>query len=703
MTNVLDSLLARIVDMDLRKAISDEVARLKDSKDFGLVFERHLPESVRLPGCAISRGSLAQEKKATSGPTWLVTDISSEGVASLLDREKGTLHQLPVSDLVCLKGFGEAIYPGFKTLGGVYKGEKKSPNLLINGENFYVLQSLLYAFEEKVDAIYIDPPYNTGARDWKYDNNYVDDADVYRHSKWLAFMERRLKLAKRLLNPSNSVLIVTIDEKEYLRLGLLLQQVFPGARVQMVTAMTNKKGSTRSGSFSRRDEYIFYVFQGEARVTPTNDSMLGESSEGSSTKAIWNSLLRRGSAGSSRRESPKLFFPIWVDEGQGRIVEIGEAIPLHVDRSEVRHQNPALSAAWPIRSDGSEGRWQVSPDKLRSMLHEGTLRLGRKNESQGSWAVNYLKRAQLQDLEKGILVRKGTDNQGAGVFEYGESMVTKSEPGTLWVRDSHDASIYGSTLLLSLIPGRKFPFPKSLYAVEDSLRFVLADNPNALVVDFFAGSGTTGHALMRLNREDGGNRRFILVTNNEVSDSEATQMRKEGLRPGDAEWEDIGIFRHVTRPRLEAAISGTTPDGVPLEGEYKFSLKYPMSEGFEENVEFLELQYLDSNVVSRGKAFEMIAPLLWMKAGAGSVMLTEEAHDFSILPGCNYAILFDLGAWRQFVNELRERSEVKHVFVVTDSRASYQQVIQELGSEITSTMLYEDYLRNFEISIGEQG
>ncbi len=701
MANALDALLSRISDTDLRAAIQHEVARLKDSKDFGLVFERHLPESVRLADYPIRRGSQVQERTSTSGPTWFVDKIT-DGSASLVDKETGEPHTLPLSELVALKGFGEVIYPGFKRLGSVSKGGGKSSNLLINGENYYVLQSLLYAFEEKVDAIYIDPPYNTGARDWKYDNNYVDDSDVYRHSKWLAFMERRLLLAKRLLNPAKSVLIVTIDEKEYLRLGLLLQQVFPGARVQMVTVMTNKKGSTRTGSFSRRDEYVFYVFQGSAKVTQTNDSMLGEVIEGGQTKAIWNSLLRRGSAGSSRKESPKLFFPLWVDEGKGRIIEIGEAIPLGVDRATVSHANSKLKAAWPIRSDGGEGRWQVSPDKLRAMLQEGTLKLGRKNESQGSWAVNYLKRAQLEDLQKGVLVRTGVDEQGAGVFVYVENASTKAEPGTIWVRDSHDASIYGSTLLRSMIPGRTFPFPKSLYAVEDSLRFVLADNPDALVIDFFAGSGTTGHALMRLNKEDGGNRRFVLITNNEVSDTEASQMRKSGLAPGDDDWESLGIYQHVTRPRIEAAVSGQTPDGKTLEGDYKFSNEFPMAEGFEENVEFLELQYLDPNNVSRGKVFEKIAPLIWMKAGAGKVMLIEEHPDFSIDVNSNYAILFNLEKWQDFVTAVRGNQAVKHVFVITDSRASYQQVIQELGSDLNTTMLYEDYLRNFEISIGGQ-
>ena len=115
----------------------------------------------------------------------------------------------------------------------------------------------------QVDCIYIDPPYNTGASDWKYNNDYVDADDAYRHSKWLAFMERRLKLAKELLNPEDSVLIVTIDEKEYLRLGLLLEQTFPEATIQMVTSSSTRR-ARRGKEFSRVDEYLFFVMLGDA-------------------------------------------------------------------------------------------------------------------------------------------------------------------------------------------------------------------------------------------------------------------------------------------------------------------------------------------------------------------------------------------------------------------------------------------------------
>ena len=158
----------------------------------------------------------------------------------------------PLADLVVVAEFRDPIYPGLVSTGTVERGGDKPYHSVINAENFHALQTLLFTHRGKVDAIYIDPPYNTGARDWKYNNDYVESDDQYRHSKWLAFMERRLLLAKELLNPDDSVLIVTIDEKEYLRLGLLLEQMFPEATIQMVTTSINPSGR-RSGRTSSRE------------------------------------------------------------------------------------------------------------------------------------------------------------------------------------------------------------------------------------------------------------------------------------------------------------------------------------------------------------------------------------------------------------------------------------------------------------------
>ena len=132
-----------------------------------------------------------------------------------------------------------------------------------------------------------------------------------------------------------------------------------------------------------------------------------------------------------------------------------------------------------------------------------------------------------------------------------------------------------------------------------------------MVLDFFGGSGTTTHAVSRLNHQDGGRRQTILVTNNEVSAREAELLGRQGFQPGDYEWEELGIFEHITRPRIEAAITGHTADGEPVRGKYNFVDEFPMSEGLNENVEFLELTYLNADDVELDKSFNGIAPLLW--------------------------------------------------------------------------------------------
>src|SRR5205823_3307522 len=145
-----------------------------------------------------------------------------------------------------LAEFGDPVYPGLRHLESLPRGGDRPSHVVIQGENHHVLEALQFTHAAAVDCIYLDPPYNSGARDWKYNNDYVDGDDDYRHSKWLAFMDRRLRLSKELLNPDDSVLIVTIDEKEYLRLGLLLEQIFPTATIQMVSSVIKPGGTSRT-------------------------------------------------------------------------------------------------------------------------------------------------------------------------------------------------------------------------------------------------------------------------------------------------------------------------------------------------------------------------------------------------------------------------------------------------------------------------
>ena len=190
-------------------------------------------------------------------------------------------------------------------------------------------------------------------------------------------------------------------------------------------------------------------------------------------------------------------------------------------------------------------------------------------------------------------------------------------PTTHWIKPSHDAQRGGTETLKALMPDRRFPFPKSLYAVEDALRFFLKDKTGMrLSLTSLAGSGTTAHAVMRLNRQDGGRRQCILVTNNEVAANEQAALRKQNLRPGDPDWEQWGICDYITKPRIAAAITGQTPDGEPIKGDYKFTDEFPMAEGFEENAEFFTLTYETPVAISHNLAFARIAPLLWMRAGS---------------------------------------------------------------------------------------
>ncbi len=326
-TNVLDGLLARVRDVDLREALAAEVALLRETKDFGLVFERHFPENVRLLSHPVRRGVRVQLRDTTkSEQTWLVGKVKG-GEALLIDAD-GAEHRRTVVDLVVVREFGEPVFPGIKKLGSVKNGGDQRPHLVVKGENHHVLQTLLYVLEGQVDCIYIDPPYNSGARDWKYNNDYVDDTDAYRHSKWLAFIERRLLLAKRLLNPDDSVLIVTIDEKEYLRLGLLLEQMFVGCNIQMVSTLINPASVARAGSFGRSDEYIFFVSLGAATPQRVRLGREWVSAKGRThTGNLRWDLLRRSGEGSARKDSPGCFYPIYINTKGPTIEKIGDAVP----------------------------------------------------------------------------------------------------------------------------------------------------------------------------------------------------------------------------------------------------------------------------------------------------------------------------------------------------------------------------------------
>lgn len=706
---LLQDLIQQIDDTALRERILQETNKLAKQKKFGLVFEEHLPECTPLYDVPVRVGSKVALKTGSVSDFYTVIQIDDDDI--LCDRrETHEYVKLKLNELVVIAEFGEAIYPTLKQLDFV----ENAPNsdlwhTLIEADNYHALQLLEYLYAGKVDCIYIDPPYNTGSKDWKYNNDYVDGSDAYRHSKWLSMMEKRLKIAKKLLNPRSSVLIVTIDEKEYLHLGCLLEEIFPEARMQMITSRINKKASTRVGQFARCDEYVFVVQFGNMNIQKTKYSMLdvtdnsNPDAKETKTDTIWNSMLRRGSEGSSRRESPNLFYPVWINEKTKRIEVVGEPLPLDVNRHDVENCPPkhGLRAVWPIRTDNSEGRWQLGFDTLRNYLEQGIAKLGAYNKKRDQWAVVFLKKKQREQLQDGVLISKGKCADGSLMLEWNENEELDREPKTMWVRDWHDASTYGTNLLSKFLPKRNFPFPKSLYAVADTLRFYIGNRPDALIIDFFSGSGTTLHAVNLLNVEDGGQRRCIMVTNNEVSVDEAAALNIQGYKPGLPEWDELGIARFITWPRTVCSITGYDVNGISLKGNYLGS-GIPMADGFKANAVFFKLSFLDKTSVALGRQFKELIPVLWMKGGAIGrcpLLETEELPGMLILPDNKMAILIDEVCYPEFDADLVRHPDIKTVFVVTDSEDAYREMIRNYDRK-DCYQLYRDYLDNFRINTG---
>lgn len=227
LTDLISRVKAR--DADLGRELEREFKTLSSRRSFGLNFERHQPESVELAGRPVRKGDKVRvlsprgDTKKGDQRLWKVVGFERvEGTRlarlELIGVVEPEIASAAVEDLIVIAEVRDHIYPGLVSTGKVVRGGDKPFHTVVNGENFHALEALTFTHRGKIDAIYIDPPYNTGARDWKYNNDYVESEDLYRHSKWLAFMERRLLIAKELINSKNGILIITIDEKEYLRL-----------------------------------------------------------------------------------------------------------------------------------------------------------------------------------------------------------------------------------------------------------------------------------------------------------------------------------------------------------------------------------------------------------------------------------------------------------------------------------------------------
>lgn len=695
----INDLISQIQDETLRNRIQEEVSKMAKQKKFGLVFEEHMPESTPLYDMPIKRGCNVMRRDSKDDKSiYVVLKIEGDTVVCVKSEQKDEAVTFELKDIVRVAEFGESIYPYLKPLDSVCNAPDSDLwHTLIEADNYHALQLLEYLYAGKVDCIYIDPPYNTGAKDWKYNNDYVDGADAYRHSKWLSFMQRRLRLAKKLLNPKDSVLIVTIDEKEYLHLGCLLEEMFPEAIMQMISSVISFKGSARKQQFTRLDEYIFILVFGEATIQrlPLSDEWRMNPDDERATHLTWKYLIRSGSAG-FRERSPGNFYPVFFTT-EGKYHSVGEPLPLGTDRTTVIPPEGTF-AVFPVDTQGREHYWNINRDKFLEYKSKGYIKFGRPTKN--GVPITFLTSGEIRKVEDGTYKIDGYADDGSIISS---NEVRDIMPGTQWRIKSHDATRQGTDLLTKILLGRQFPFPKSLYAVHDAIRFFVAQKTNAPILDFFSGSGTTMHAVNLLNAEDGGHRRCIMVTNNEVSAEEAGTLLAQGYQPGDAEWEKLGIAHYVTWPRTVCTIEGHDVNGNPLKGDYLGSEPLMhMADGFKANAAFFKLGFLDPTAVSLGMRFSEMLPTLWLKTGAKGKcpeLTGEQMPDMLILPENQFAVLINENTFADFAEKLAEHPEIQTVFLATDYEVNYQSMVKNLNVE-NAYQLYRDYLDHFRVNRG---
>jgi adenine-specific DNA-methyltransferase len=447
-------------------------------------------------------------------------------------------------------------------------------NIIIEGDNYHSLSVLNYTHAGKVDIIYIDPPYNTGAKDWKYNNDYVDENDTYRHSKWLSFMHHRL-LATRNLLKSDGVLICTIDENEHSTLGLLLQEVFPEKDIVCITIVHNP-GGIQGKNFSYTHEYAYFVYPkgGTYISTLKRDDMKP-------------TPLRDWGKENSKREAAKnCFYPVYVKNGI--VVGFGEVCPDNFHPKSNINKKDGTLEVYPVDKKGIERKWRFSRQSVESIKDELICQ-----EIRGEFVV----------------LREKKDYRWK----------------TVWTDGKYNANVFGTQFINKIID-TKFPFPKSIYAVQDCIRAVVHSKEDAIILDFFAGSGTTGHAVMMLNQEDGGNRKFILCTNNEN-----------------------GIAEEVTYQRIKKVISG-----------------YNDTKGIPANLRYFKTAFVSKSKVSDDTRRELV------RRSTEMICVRENTFDkivdnknFKIYKNTDHVtgVLFDLDAISEFKERIAKQKLPASIYV----------------------------------------
>ncbi|MFC4354759.1 site-specific DNA-methyltransferase [Chryseomicrobium palamuruense] len=631
----IENKILEITDNELRKTISDEVKKLKEKTQFGLVFEQHIPEVVPIYNSKIIVKSLVALKKGKITDLYRVKKINNDDVELRSEQDRSII-SVRLDEVFGVKKFGDPIFPALIPMDYV-DNDSDVTHTLIEADNFHALQLLEYVYPNKIDCIYIDPPYNTGSKDWKYNNNFVDEKDVYRHSKWLSFMKKRLNLAKHLLT-DDGALIIAIDDYEVAHLIVLLEEIFPGHECNVVIVNHHPQGAG-GDNISRTHEYALFL-------TPKGKKVLkGKREEGVAEE--W-SLARSGRDRRNYRFGrPNSFYAIHVDP----------------ETLEIKGVGPKLGKDDEFSTDDTEeGYKRIYP-------------ISKKDNSQRVW--RYERSSMIKKIDQNLI--KCTPNFSLKVIKKSN---TKYRPVfSNWYGSRYNAGTHGTDLLAKIFgESADFPYPKALYTVYDALEAVLQDKKEAFVLDFFAGSGTTLNALALLNSSDGGKRKSILITNNEVSEEEGKSLEKKGLYPGHPEWDKNGICRAITFPRSKFILNGKRDNGDILEGFYSTGKTLAL----EKTRKVTQLGFVDGKTLN-GKLKKQLVSLVGItqtKIKATTPFFVDEKN--------NKCILFDDTQVDLFLEEIDGKVNLTNFYIATTNSSAFRVIKEAIQESLGTYVILQD-------------
>jgi adenine-specific DNA-methyltransferase len=629
MSDVLNDYLSAIGDPVLAAQIRAEFDRLP--KELGLVFERHGRENILVPTAQVEVGSKVVLDVDDS--VHIVVGLSESDVVLA---GPGGARTVARASITVAHELGDILYPGLKPFEEIRQGKADDPvHTIINGENLHALEMLQYTHAGAVDLIYVDPPYGTGNKTWIYNDRHVADKDSYRHSKWLSFMEERLLLARKTLKLTG-VIVVAIGDDEHARLRLLMDQVFgAGNFIANVTWQGSKKSDSRY--LGGGADYMLIYARDRASLDAVNrpwrEAKTGVDEIARAGMAAWES------ADGDARVATKLLREWWKSIPADHPSKVGGRSTTnfkYVDgQTRPGHVFADGVLAWP---NGEGPRYDV--------IHPVTGLPCRVPKT--GW--RYTESRMLQEIACGMVYfnddETGLPYKKRFLEDSGSETVAPSFTVARRIASGHLEKILGD---------KRFPFPKDHNVLMRWFRMIAPKD--AVILDFFAGSGTTAEAVMRLNAEDGGTRQAILVTNNELAATDDKRLRAAGHRPGDTGYEALGVFHHVTRPRISTVITGVREDGA----------KY--SDGLAANAAFFELQYLASAAPASAEELEALAGVFWLRAGGRGPLLCPKAlaQGFLYDPESTIAVLFHAERAPELAAAITASPTVTHVFIVTDS------------------------------------